>query len=175
MRLWNKVVGGSLRELIFGMEDGLVSTLGVITGIATATEDKKVVILSGLILILVESLSMAAGSYLSNKAERDQRKLEKLEDHHLPPVVGMLVMGITYIIGGAVPLVPYLFLPIGLALLLSIVLTLLTLFGVGYYKGKVTKTARVRSGLEMVVVSATAAILGYLIGYFGAILLQLPR
>lgn len=175
MRLWNKVVGGSLRELIFGMEDGLVSTLGVITGIATGTEDKKVVILSGLILILVESLSMAAGTYLSNKAERDQEKLAKFKDHHLSPDIGMLVMGITYIIGGAVPLVPYLFLPIGLALPLSIVLTLITLFGVGYFKGKVTKTARVCSGLEMVVVSATAAVFGYLIGYFGAILLQLPR
>lgn len=175
MRFWNKIVGGSLRELIFGMEDGLVSTLGVITGIASGTESQKVIVLSGTILILVESLSMAAGTYLSNKAEQEQEKLEKFSDTHLHPILGMLVMGISYCLAGAVPLIPYLFLPVNQAISVSIALTIVTLFAVGFYKGKVTKTSPGRSGIEMVIVSLIAAVAGYLIGYWGSILLQLPR
>lgn len=66
----------SIRELIFGLEDGMVSTLGVIVGIAAGTGQRSVVILSGFVVIAVEALSMAAGSYLSNKS--DQELKEKL-------------------------------------------------------------------------------------------------
>jgi predicted membrane protein (TIGR00267 family) len=168
MQLLKRVVAGSLREIIFGMEDGLVSTLGVVTGIASGTENSKVVILSGVILVLVEALSMAAGTYLSNKAEVDQEALENFHDGHIHPILGALVMGITYIFGGAVPLAPYLFIPISSALPISMVSTVVVLFGVGYFKGKATKTPPIRAGLEMITVSLSAALLGYLIGLFGS-------
>ena len=61
----------SIRELIFGLEDGMVSTLGVIVGIAAGTGQRSVVILSGFVVIAVEALSMAAGSYLSNKSDQE--------------------------------------------------------------------------------------------------------
>ncbi|OGH86802.1 MAG: hypothetical protein A2469_04695 [Candidatus Magasanikbacteria bacterium RIFOXYC2_FULL_40_16] len=69
----------SFRELVFGMEDGMVSTLGAITGIAAATGNHFTVILSGLVIISVESISMAVGTYLSTKSVKgiDQRKLEE--------------------------------------------------------------------------------------------------
>ena len=77
-----------IREVVFGMEDGMVSTLGAITGIATATNSHFVVVLSGLVVISVESISMGVGSYLSNKSEDDveKRKLfeEKQELKHFP-------------------------------------------------------------------------------------------
>lgn len=67
----------SIREIVFGLEDGMVSTLGAITGIAAGTGDHFLVILSGLVIVAVESISMAAGSYLSSKSEKeiDERKL----------------------------------------------------------------------------------------------------
>src|SRR5690348_8031501 len=61
----------AIRELVFGLEDGLVSTLGAVAGIAAGTEDGRIVVLSGLVLISVEALSMAAGSYLSNKSHQE--------------------------------------------------------------------------------------------------------
>ena len=77
-----------IREGIFGMEDGLVSTFGAITGIAAATGDQFTIMLSGLVIISVESISMAVGSYLSSKSERsiDERKLseEKIELKQYP-------------------------------------------------------------------------------------------
>jgi len=61
----------SIRELIFGLEDGMVSTLGVIVGVAAGTGQRSVVILTGFVVVAVEALSMAAGSYLSNKSDQE--------------------------------------------------------------------------------------------------------
>lgn len=67
------------REMVFGMEDGMVSTLGAITGIAAATSNHFTVILSGFVIVSVESISMAIGSYLSSKSakEIDERKIDE--------------------------------------------------------------------------------------------------
>lgn len=78
----------TMRELVFGMEDGMVSTLGSITGIAAATQDPFTVILAGFVIIAVESISMAVGAYLSSKSVRDveERKIyeEKQELKQYP-------------------------------------------------------------------------------------------
>jgi len=83
------------------MEDGMVSTLGTITGIAAATSSHFTVILSGFVIISVESISMAVGSYLSSKSVKsiDERKLseEKEELNDFPmeekkELVGMYVV-----------------------------------------------------------------------------------
>lgn len=75
----------AMRELVFGLEDGMVSTMGSITGIATATHNPFLVILSGSVIVAVESISMAVGSYLSSKSEHalEERKLseERQEIH----------------------------------------------------------------------------------------------
>src|SRR3989338_4614512 len=69
-------VRGKLRDAVFGTQDGLISTLGALTGIAEGTRSPKTVVISGLVIIVVESLSMAAGSYLSSKSQRQY--LERL-------------------------------------------------------------------------------------------------
>ncbi|MEK9130744.1 MAG: VIT1/CCC1 transporter family protein [Patescibacteria group bacterium] len=150
---------GSIREIIFGLEDSLVSTLGVVTGIAAGTGNSYVVILSGLVLVVVESISMSAGSYLSSKAATEVDRA----DHERPLRAGA-VMFISYIVGGLFPLAPYLLLPIHLAYAPSIIVTVLMLFLVGVWKGKMTKRSLFRSGVEMMTVSLTAAVLGYVIG-----------
>jgi len=58
------------RDFVFGIEDSLVSTTGVLTGIAGATLDPKIIILSGIVVVAVEATSMGAGSYLSTKSQK---------------------------------------------------------------------------------------------------------
>ncbi len=71
-----KKLSSLVREIVFGMEDGMVSTLGAISGIAVGSQDKFMVILSGLVIIAVESISMGIGSYLSNRSQREvERRL----------------------------------------------------------------------------------------------------
>lgn len=57
-----------LREIVFGLEDSVVSTLGAVSGVAVGSGAGETVILAGLVIVAVEALSMSAGSYLSSKA-----------------------------------------------------------------------------------------------------------
>lgn len=57
-----------MREIVFGLEDSLVSTLGAVTGVAVGSGDRYVIVLSGLVLVAVEAISMAAGSFLSTQS-----------------------------------------------------------------------------------------------------------
>ena len=69
-----------LREVVFGVEDGMVSTLGAITGIATATGNYFIVVLSGVVVISVESISMGVGSYISNHSVKQLEKRKLYEE-----------------------------------------------------------------------------------------------
>lgn len=68
---WNDRIIRYIRQLIFGFEDALVSTLGAVTGIAGGSQDNFVVVLAGMVIIFVESLSMGVGAFLSSKSERE--------------------------------------------------------------------------------------------------------
>ena len=70
------VVRTRLREAVFGVQDGLISTMGALTGIAAGTQSGETVVVAGFVILTVESLSMAAGSYLSSKSQREY--LERL-------------------------------------------------------------------------------------------------
>ncbi len=65
------IAGPLLRQVILGGQDGIVNVLGVILGIAAATNDSRIVIIAGLAATVAESISMAAVAYTSSKAERE--------------------------------------------------------------------------------------------------------
>lgn len=78
--MWNGLKN-NVREVVFGLEDSLVSTLGTITGVAVGTHDVFVVLLTGVVLVFVEAVSMAAGSYLSSKSATDLYEQRAKQDH----------------------------------------------------------------------------------------------
>jgi VIT1/CCC1 family predicted Fe2+/Mn2+ transporter/rubrerythrin len=59
-----------IREVVFGSQDGLISTTTLVTGIAATTSDHLVVVIAGAVATLAGALSMTVGSYLSSRAER---------------------------------------------------------------------------------------------------------
>ncbi len=60
-----------IREFVFGIQDGLISTVGLLAGVQGATENNIVVIVTGLTAMFSGAISMAAGSYLSSAAQKD--------------------------------------------------------------------------------------------------------
>lgn len=60
-----------MHELIFGAEDGLVSILGAVTGVAISVQDTRLVLLAGASAAIPGAISMAAGTYLGSKSERE--------------------------------------------------------------------------------------------------------
>jgi VIT1/CCC1 family predicted Fe2+/Mn2+ transporter len=63
--------GGSLRAAVFGVNDGLVSNASLIMGVAGASGDPSVIVLSGVAGLLAGAFSMAAGEYVSVRAQRE--------------------------------------------------------------------------------------------------------
>ena len=78
--------------------------------------------------------------------------------------------GLSAIIGSLVPIAPFLFLPIGTSMIVSVAVTALVLFLIGAYKARVTIGRPARSGVEMAVIGTLSALAGYLVG----ILLKVP-
>ncbi len=210
-----------IREVVFGVQDGMISTLGVLAGIAAGTKSHSIVILSGFVVILVESISMGVGSYLSAKSvkEVNERKLKEeiIEIKEWPeaerkelvemytedgwplrlskemalvasknkslflkemayrelniypgklenPLHGGISMFFSYIIGGIIPVLPYFLFPIPSAIIISICITLLSLFIFGSITTKFTKRRWWKAGLEMFFVAGIAALVGYVVG-----------
>lgn len=60
-----------IREVVFGMQDGLISTVGFVAGVHGATANNRLVLLAGIVQMIAGAFSMAAGAYLSTKAERE--------------------------------------------------------------------------------------------------------
>jgi VIT1/CCC1 family predicted Fe2+/Mn2+ transporter len=60
-----------IREFVFGIQDGLISTVGLLAGIQGATENRLVVIIAGFTAMFSGAISMAAGSYLSSAAQKE--------------------------------------------------------------------------------------------------------
>ena len=68
----------SIREVVFGMQDGLLTTLGLTTGVATATAGAAVshttILIAGIAGALAGMVSMGTGAYLAAVAERDLKQ-----------------------------------------------------------------------------------------------------
>jgi VIT1/CCC1 family predicted Fe2+/Mn2+ transporter len=61
----------SIREVVFGAQDGILTTLGIITGVGVAEGERSAVIISGFLALLAGALSMGVGEFLGRKAERE--------------------------------------------------------------------------------------------------------
>jgi len=212
---------GEIREALFGMQDGLVSTLAVVSTVGAASGDRFAVLVAGIASALAGVFSMAAGEYLSSKSQREiyvaqiENEREEVRDRPAeaeaevaymleqeglseaaarrvaaelarePTVLlktmvekelglvieegpgalqGAFVMGGAFGLASLVPILPYLFLPIVSALVVSLALCVVVVFVIGAVKTRWTKRNPVRSGLEVVGLAAFAGIAGYLFG-----------
>ena len=149
-----------LQSAIFGINDALVSTTGVMVGISAGTGDKSIVILSGVVTIMVEALSMGSGQYLSLKSAHEYQGESKQKE----AIISGIVMFFGYIIGGLVPLLPILFMPVEQSRIAAIIFALIGLLILGYVKGKIVKVSPVRSAIEVFVIGGIATAVGLMVG-----------
>ncbi len=151
-----------LRNFIFGVEDSLVSTVGLLAGVAAADISPRAILTTGLVLIVVEGFSMGVGSFLTEETTEEMageipRTLESIK--------GASTMLVSYCFAGLLPLAPYVFLTGQTAVTTSIVLSLLGLFGLGYgtsiYFGR---PSPVKRAIKMMLLGGIAVAVGMLIG-----------
>lgn len=213
---------GRLREVVFGAQDGIISTVALTTSIAAAGLNTATVLVAGLTAAAAGMISMAAGAYLGSRAEEDvraaavERETRDLEEKpaeelaelvilfqregqtydaavHLAndiagnkrlwrntllekklgispdfggsPLKDAAVMCVSFGASAVIPIIPYLFLEVGLAAIgWSVGLSLAGLFALGLMKGRLVRKAPLLQGLEILGIGAASAALGYLLG-----------
>jgi len=210
------------REFVFGIQDGLISTVGLLTGIAVATQDRRVVLITGLAAAVTGGVSMATGSYLASKTEKEIFEKELLDQERLAsdtpwlaqealleslvgegldrpsayrvvklfsrrqelllrtvqekvlglgtadisnPIQAAGVMFVSFLVGAALPTVPFVVAAPRVALPISWTLSIATLLLVGVFKGILTRRPRIRSGLEFASVALGSAAAGWILGW----------
>ena len=67
---------GRLREVVFGAQDGILSTVALVTSVAVAIGDGATILVAGLAAALAGMISMATGAYLGSRAEQDVQRAE---------------------------------------------------------------------------------------------------
>lgn len=89
-----------LRAAVLGANDGVVSTAGIVVGVAGATDSRATLLTAGLTGLLAGSMSMAAGEYVSVSTQRDsekaalaveRRELREQPEEELEELTGLLV------------------------------------------------------------------------------------
>lgn len=218
---WRVAAFGRIREVVFGAQDGLISTLALVTAVAAAVTDKSTIVIAGLAGALAGMISMGTGTYLGSKAEREvfQAEIEKeakeLEENpaeemaelvflyhqqglsyhearemaeHIAsdkelwlrtlvekelgidpdlavsPLKDALTMGGTFILAAMIPIIPYFFMGGNVAIGVSAGATLAALFALGLGKGRLVQRSPILQGLEILVIGAAAAGLGWVLG-----------
>lgn len=213
---------GRIREFVFGIQDGLISTVGLVAGMQAAGSNRFVILMAGTAAVLSGAFSMSAGAYLSSKSEKEifdhelqkeakfverepylaqEGLLQALHGEGLTretsyrivkllhqqksvfvatfqekvlglgsadvnnPVKGALVMALSFIVGGVIPVAPFVVLPLDVALIVAAVLTCVALFAVGMFKGRLAGQPPGRSGLEFLAIALIATGIGYGIGF----------
>lgn len=95
---WHRGGAGTLRAIVFGASDGLVSNLSLVMGVAGATAEPSIILLSGIAGLLAGAFSMAAGEYISVRSQvevlerqiaLERAELEAMPEEELEELVGI--------------------------------------------------------------------------------------
>lgn len=163
MKSFRLLTSNHVRSFVLGVEDSLVSTVGLVSGIAAAGSTRATIILSGVILIFVEAFSMAMGELLADTT------VQEFEAHQNVPLwkarISALVMLVSYLCSGFLVLSPYIFISGGIAFYISIGTSLLALFVLGIATAELSRTRSLRKGFTMVLVGGAAILIGMVAGF----------
>jgi VIT1/CCC1 family predicted Fe2+/Mn2+ transporter len=218
---WHTPRGRSIREVVFGFNDGLITTLGFVAGVTGSIVDRNLILLAALAEMFAGAISMSSGAYISSKSQREffereiareRREIEEDPEHETNEIreiytrrgftegeIDILIrritsdkeqwlrfmlreelglgdeafdnpvrvgatMGVSFLLGFLVPLLPYFFLPTHPALVVATIAGIAFLFALGAFKTRITRRSWLRSGLEMLLIGMGSATIGYLLG-----------
>lgn len=170
-----ELAGPFLRDIVFGVHDALLTNIGVVTGFVSALQSSRLIVIAVLIDVIISAFAMAFGTYLSRTSEGEYLEGQLHEDVKAGldetlanPVMAAVVMWVTYVVSGMIPLLPFLFgAEPAIAVRYGTVLALAVFFLVGAMKGVITRTNPWKSGLQFIGFGGFAAIVGWLIGTYG--------
>lgn len=155
----------SLREIVMGAQDNLTNVLAVVLGVAIGSGDVATVALAGLASGMAEAISMAGVLYTATRAERDLGERSGEPRGAVKEPLGAAVVTFGAAIAAAlIPLAPFAVLSLGPAMITSPAVSVVALFALGGWTGRVTGQPWRRAGLRFVVIGGLAAAGAALVG-----------
>ena len=154
-----------VRELIYGANDGIITTFAVVAGVAGGDLSLRVVLIVGAANLFADGLSMAVGNFSSIRANEGARAMNNLPEEEAKPWRHAGATFFAFVAAGLVPLVPYALPPSdGATFRWSVLATLVSLFTVGALRATVTIERWWIAGLEMLSLGAAVAAAAYAAG-----------
>ena len=151
--------------LAFGLVDGLVTMLGVVIGVAQATGETRLVIISGLVAGVANAFGNSIGFYGSELAERGEHMLEGREPSSMTEVRrSSLLSFITSLAATFILMIPFLAFSQGYAMLAAVLIGASLLFSLGLVVGRLWRTHPLRYGLIYLGLGVAGAGLSFLVG-----------
>ncbi len=149
----------TLRDIILGGQDGLVNVLGISLGLFTAHTSTRVILIAAIAAGFSEAISMGAVAFTSARADKEivQKKTSVL-------VFDSIVVAVSALLGSLIPIIPFLILPEGYAVIGAIVLGGLVLFALGFLGSDGRTTKKTRGGFEILLIGLLSAFAGFGIG-----------
>jgi VIT1/CCC1 family predicted Fe2+/Mn2+ transporter len=154
-----------IRDLVYGANDGLITTFAVVSGVAGGALSQAAVLVIGAANLAADGVSMGVGNLLAIRAEERAREADGLPELEAYPWKHGVATLVAFVIAGAVPLVPYV-LPFRQSqrLALSTGMTFVGLFVLGVTRAIITRDRWWRTGCETLLLGAAVAIAAYCAG-----------
>lgn len=154
-------------DLVFGANDGIITTFAVVCGVSGAALSPPVAIILGLANLLADGFAMGAGNYLGTRSEQEYRQSLNgaFSEGRLHAAGHAAAIFLAFLAAGSVPLLPFVLVPGVHVFLASCLATGVTLFAVGSLRTLVTRGRWFVSGLEMLLIGSVAAAVAYTVGH----------
>lgn len=164
-------VGSYIAEVIYGANDGIVTTFAVVAGVAGAALDPPIVLILGIANLFADGFSMGASNYLSQRSTQDYEAAKGRFQATRPPRFTAITTFLAFVIAGWTPLLPYVLeIQFGVDLAgastfsISLIAAAFAFFVVGSTRSLVTDRSWYRAGGEMLAVGMIAASVAYAVG-----------
>ena len=159
------IVRHYIRDLVYGANDGIITTFAVVAAVAGGALSHTAVLIVGVANLAADGLSMGVGNFLAIRSHESARAAQELPEEEAAPARHALATFLAFVAAGAIPLGPYA-VPglIGQRFFWSMAATLAALFGVGAARALVTADRWWRTGGEMLLLGAIVAATAYAAG-----------
>ncbi|MBM3821091.1 MAG: hypothetical protein FJW14_19035 [Acidimicrobiia bacterium] len=151
-----------IRDLVYGANDGIITTFAVVAGVAGGSLSQAAVLVVGAANLAADGVAMGVGNLLAIRAHESARAADNLPEEEAYPWKHGTATLLAFVGAGVLPLVPYL-LPIAADSRLpwSAAFTMASLFGVGVARAAITRDRWWKTGLEMLALGGLVAAAAY--------------
>jgi VIT1/CCC1 family predicted Fe2+/Mn2+ transporter len=152
----------AVREILMGAQDNLTNVLAVVLGVTIGSGRADFIALAGLSAGIAEAISMGGVLYNSTRAE--ERMRGDSDRRGLAPVMSGVVTFAAALVAGLVPLLPFAFLAVQPAVIVSLAASTVGLFLLGSMTGRMAGASWLSEGIRLVLVAGLAALAAAVIG-----------